>query len=71
MFTGTLQTMSRGEAKEKAKRMGAQVGSTVTKNTDVLVCGENPGSKYDRAKEWGVVIWTEEDFCVNSSMDVV
>lgn len=62
VFTGTLSQMSRGEAKDKAKKLGAQVASSVGKSTDIVVCGEDPGSKYDKAKELDITIWTEEDW---------
>jgi len=62
VFTGTLKTMSRGEAKEKAKKLGAQIGSSVSKGTDILVYGEKPGSKHKKAEELGVKLMTEEEW---------
>lgn len=62
VFTGTLESMSRAEAKEIAQRKGAHVGSTVTKKTDILICGVQPGSKYKKAEELGVKVWSEADW---------
>ena len=61
VFTGTL-TMSRNEAKAIAQSLGASIGSSITKNTDYLVCGEDPGSKYKKAQELGVQILTEDEW---------
>ncbi len=62
VLTGTLSTMSRDEAKEKIRALGSNVSSSVSKETDYVVAGENPGSKYDKAIELGVKILTEEEF---------
>ncbi|PLX27385.1 NAD-dependent DNA ligase LigA [Candidatus Parcubacteria bacterium] len=62
VLTGSLTKLTRNEAKDKIRTMGAKASSTVTKNTDLLIVGENPGSKYDKAKELGIEIITEEDF---------
>jgi DNA ligase (NAD+) len=62
VFTGTLLSMSRGEAKDKAKKMGAQVASSVGKNTDIVVCGADAGSKYTKARELGITIWSEDEW---------
>ena len=62
VFTGTLGQMTRGEAKEIAKKLGAQVVSTVTQNTDIVVYGDKPGSKYEKAKALGLTLWDEEDW---------
>lgn len=61
VITGTLKSISREEAKEKIKSLGGKVISTVSKNTNYLLAGDNPGSKFDRAKELGVQI-VGEDF---------
>jgi DNA ligase (NAD+) len=62
VLTGKLEKFSRKEATELLTAMGADVTSSVSKNTDLLVKGEDPGSKYDRAKELGVKIIGEDEF---------
>ena len=62
VITGTLETMSRDDAKEKIKSLGGKVSSSVSKSTDYVVVGENPGSKYDDAVKLGVKILDEKDF---------
>jgi DNA ligase (NAD+) len=62
VFTGTLEHMSRAEAKTLAERLGARVGDTVTRTTDYLVIGKNPGSKQVQAQRLGVPILREESW---------
>jgi DNA ligase (NAD+) len=62
VLTGELEKMSRDEAKEKVRRLGGNISSSVSKNTDFVVVGKNPGSKYDKARELGVKIIGEEEF---------
>ncbi len=62
VFTGALESMTRREAKERAREHGARVTSSVSGNTTKLVAGSNPGSKYEDAQEEGVDIWDEETF---------
>ncbi|MEJ0063077.1 MAG: NAD-dependent DNA ligase LigA [Alphaproteobacteria bacterium] len=62
VFTGTLQQMSRSEAKAKAESLGAKIGSDVSKNTDYVVIGEDAGSKAKRAHELGLKTLTEEEW---------
>lgn len=62
VLTGTLTSMSRDEAKEKIKALGGDVNESVSKNTTAVIVGENPGSKYDKAKKLGVKILDEEEF---------
>ncbi len=62
VFTGTLATMTRAEAGDRVKRLGATVSSSVSRNTDYVVVGENPGSKADRARTLGVRMLTEDEF---------
>jgi len=62
VVTGTLTTIKREEAEEKISRLGGRASSSVSKNTDYLVRGENPGSKAEKAKELGVKIINEEEF---------
>ncbi|MEJ6951394.1 NAD-dependent DNA ligase LigA [Natronospora cellulosivora (SeqCode)] len=62
VFTGSLEKFTRNEAKEKVLTAGGKVSSSVSKNTDYLVSGENTGSKMDKAKELDVTILNEEEF---------
>lgn len=61
VLTGTL-TIPREDAKELIEFRGGKVTSSVTGKTSVVVVGENPGSKYEKAKELGITIWEEEEF---------
>lgn len=62
VFTGTMRSMSRLEAKSIAEQMGAKVGSQISKSTDILVAGEDAGSKLSKAKEYGTKIFTEQEW---------
>lgn len=62
VITGTLGKMSRELAKEKIILSGGDVSDSISPNTDYLVSGDNPGSKYDKARELGVKIIKEEEF---------
>ncbi len=62
VLTGSLESITREEAKEKIEQVGGKTSSTVSSKTDVVVVGANPGSKYDKAKELGITIWTETEF---------
>lgn len=62
VLTGTLSSMSRDEAKEKIRERGGDVSSSVSKATDYVVAGEDPGSKYDKAVALGVRVLTEDEF---------
>ena len=62
VFTGTLTAMSRSEAKEKALALGGKPVNSVSKKTSLVVIGENPGSKAEKAQELGVKIVTEQEF---------
>jgi len=62
VLTGTLSGMSRDQAKEKLKSLGALVNESVSKNTTAVIAGENPGSKYNKAKKMGVKIFNEKEF---------
>ena len=61
VLTGTLEGMTRDEAKEKLLAMGARVTGSVSKSTDFVIAGDRPGSKVDRAVELGVAVLTEID----------
>jgi DNA ligase (NAD+) len=62
VLTGTLEHFSRDEAKQKLRALGADVSSSVSKNTFAVVAGEEAGSKLDRAEELGVTILDEKQF---------
>lgn len=62
VLTGTLERLSRQEAKEKLQNLGAKVTGSVSKKTDYVVVGEDPGSKADKANELGISILDEETF---------
>jgi len=62
VLTGTMEKMSRDKAKEEIKLRGGQVNESVSKNTDFVVAGAEPGSKYDKAKKLGVKIIGEKEF---------
>lgn len=62
VLTGGLKSMSRDEAKEKLRMLGASVSSSVSAKTDYVVAGEEAGSKLDKAQELGVKILTEKEF---------
>lgn len=62
VFTGTLTTLTRSEAKSKALAFGAKVAGSVSTNTDYVIAGENAGSKLKKAQELGVKVITEEEF---------
>jgi len=62
VFTGSLKGFSREKAKEIVSALGAAATSSVSKKTDYVVAGEDPGSKYEKAKSLGVPILDEEGF---------
>ncbi|MGC2283749.1 MAG: NAD-dependent DNA ligase LigA [Candidatus Acidiferrum sp.] len=62
VFTGGLANRSREEAGELVQQNGGKVASSVSKKTDYVVVGTDPGSKYEKAKELGVTILTEGEF---------
>lgn len=62
VLTGTLNEFSRDEAKALIKKGGGSVASSVSKNTDYVLAGDNPGSKYTDAQKLGVKIITEPEF---------
>ena len=62
VITGTLDSMSREQAKEKIRNLDGKVGSSISKKTDYLLIGEKPGSKYDKAIKLKVKILKEKEF---------
>ncbi|NQT90699.1 MAG: NAD-dependent DNA ligase LigA [Candidatus Omnitrophica bacterium] len=62
IFTGGLEAFSRIEAQDAIKGLGGRVSSSVSKQTDFVVCGKEPGSKHTKAKRLGVKIVTEDEF---------
>ncbi|MBN1913862.1 MAG: NAD-dependent DNA ligase LigA [Candidatus Omnitrophica bacterium] len=62
IFTGELQDFSRAQAERMVRQYGGNTASSVSKNTDFVVAGSNPGSKYQKALKLGVKIITEEEF---------
>ncbi len=60
VLTGTLPTLARSEAKARIKQAGGKVSGSVSRNTDYVVVGESPGSKYDKAQELGIATIDEE-----------
>ena len=60
VLTGRLSSMTRDEAKQALLKLGAKVASSVSRSTDLVIAGEHPGSKADRALELGVEVLDED-----------
>ena len=62
VLTGTLTKLARDEANNLIENAGGKTVGSVSKKTYAVIVGDNPGSKYDKAKELNIPIWTEEEF---------
>ena len=62
VFTGTLTTIGRSEAKARAEQLGAKVASAVSSKTDYVIAGEDAGSKLAKARELNVNVLTEQEW---------
>ncbi|MDD4409053.1 MAG: NAD-dependent DNA ligase LigA [Candidatus Pacebacteria bacterium] len=62
VITGSLKSLSREDAEQKITMLGGEFSSSVSSKTSYVIVGENPGSKYDKAKELGIKILKEEEF---------
>ena len=62
VLTGSLEIFTREEAEEKIELLGGKTSSSVSKKTSAVIVGANPGSKYIKAQELGIEIWTEKEF---------
>ena len=61
VLTGTLDSMTRSEAKRRIEALGGKVTGSVSKKTDYLVCGKDPGSKLEKAEALGITVLDEQD----------
>ncbi|MEN2768131.1 NAD-dependent DNA ligase LigA [Ornithinibacillus xuwenensis] len=62
VLTGKMEQMTRPEAKERIEALGGSVTGSVSKKTDIVIAGEDAGSKYDKAMKLGITIWNEQQF---------
>ncbi|KAI8845279.1 hypothetical protein BJ741DRAFT_703651 [Chytriomyces cf. hyalinus JEL632] len=62
LFTGTLMQLKRADAAKKASKAGASVAASFNKSVDLVIAGQDSGSKLDKARDQGVEIWDEEAF---------
>jgi DNA ligase (NAD+) len=59
VLTGKLEQLTRQEAKEKIELVGGTVAGSVSKKTDIVIAGEDAGSKLDKAQTLGIPVWDE------------
>lgn len=62
VLTGTLTSLTREEAGSEIEKRGGKVTNSVTKKTNIVIVGENAGSKYEKAKDLNIEIWNEDEF---------
>jgi len=62
VITGSLKSMSRDVAKDKIRKLGGDIHSSISKNTDYLIAGEKAGSKLQKAEKLGIKVITEDEF---------
>jgi DNA ligase (NAD+) len=62
VLTGKLEQLRRGEAKKKLEEQGAKVTGSVSKSTDLVIAGEDAGSKLEKAESLGIDVWSENRF---------
>lgn len=67
VLTGSLERFTRDEAKEKIEALGGICSSSVSKKTNVVIAGNEAGSKLEKAKNLNITIWDEEEFINNLS----
>ena len=61
VLTGKLSILTRGEAKEKIEALGGKVSGSVSKKTDLVIAGEDAGSKLAKAEELEITVWNEAE----------
>ena len=62
VFTGGLETLTREEGKNMVRKQGGDISESVSKETDYVVAGSEPGEKFDKAKKLGIKIISEKEF---------
>ena len=62
IFTGTLNSISRNEAKARAEKLGAKIVSSVSANTNLVIAGEKAGSKLKKAEELSIKVISEKEW---------
>lgn len=65
VMTGRLVKYKRRELTDKLESLGAYIGSSVTRRSDVLICGSKPGSKLQVAERYAIPVWSEDDLLKN------